>query len=75
MQLQIRRCSNVECMRPFQIHRFPRSQSIDTAEGMIVCPHCGTAEADDKQFIYVTNALTRVEEAMYEEFEASLRKP
>lgn len=57
-----RRCALPACGRPFQVNRFNASLSRVTQAGKIICPHCGFQIYADRNFIFLTHALSPQEE-------------
>jgi DNA-directed RNA polymerase subunit RPC12/RpoP len=65
-----KRCGLPTCGRSFQVNRFNASLSRVTQAGKITCPHCGFQIYADKNFIFLTHALSAAQEAEFDFREA-----
>lgn len=65
--MRFQRCSNLDCLRPFQVNEFTgKDAGIDTPQE-IICPHCGHKETLWTNSVFLVHALSAEEE---EEFNA-----
>jgi hypothetical protein len=63
--MQINYCTNMVCGRPFQVNQFKTRIPPPFDAGKIVCPHCGAVSAADSTSVFLTHALSKVEEHEY----------
>jgi len=67
MSTSIKLCPNAACGRPFQVNEFHVKFDLPTAQGNIMCPHCGIAIQSDAPAIFLTHQLSAEEEARFNE--------
>jgi|GEM_PF-1719252 len=69
--MRYERCTNPDCMRPFQVNEFEfaaRHAPDDTQTAGFICPHCGERQHVFSNSVILVHALSEEEE---EEFNRS----
>jgi hypothetical protein len=63
--MRFQRCTNPDCLRPFQVNEFAgKAPGVKTPEA-IICPHCGHKEIILSESVFLVHALSEAEEAAY----------
>jgi hypothetical protein len=60
--MRFQRCSNSDCLRPFQINEFDGKRFGTHRGHLITCPHCGHAETHPTGNTILIHALSAEEE-------------
>jgi hypothetical protein len=60
--MNFRRCPVPSCGRPYQVNRFDAAGMRAGVAGNIVCPHCGSAVKGEDDAVFVTHALSILQE-------------
>jgi hypothetical protein len=63
--MPIKRCSNEKCFRPFQLNSYSLKAEVVWETGIITCPNCGHIMKGNDQFVFLTHALSKTQEARF----------
>jgi DNA-directed RNA polymerase subunit RPC12/RpoP len=60
------KCPSQECGRPFHVNQY-ELPNASIARGKIRCPHCGLVMVGSSELIFLTHALTPIEEDRFKQ--------
>lgn len=63
--MKFMQCRSAGCGKPFQVNQFTTRLITCYEFGIIKCPHCGNAVKSSPDSLFLTHALSTVQEAQF----------
>jgi hypothetical protein len=63
--MRFQRCTNLACLRPFQVNEFAGKKTGVKTPQEIICPHCEHKETLWSDHVFLVHALSAEEEAEF----------